>query len=638
MNDFEFIKSKFEQDGLDIPDSLNEERIIERLEKEAGEKDKGVVVPWYKRRVTRNFIPMVACLALVLLTLPVLQRMGVAPGRGVIQKEESPAVVEGVKTFKNRNELSRFVASKIDETGHFWENGGIKEALVKDAEMSVVSNDAENMGEEPPSHSNTYTQVNNVDEADIIKTDGKYIYYVDGYHDVVICKAENGKAEKVSTISQFDEEKTVQDMYLADDRLVTIGFDYQDRMKESVVTCYDIKNPEKPEKVGEFKQSGETVSSRLVGNTVYLVTNFFANKKVLIPIVTCNGRNKEVATKNLCSFPNPQNPCFVTVSAINFENGKKITSNTKAVLGGSDEIYCNTKSLYVTSRERKDTTLATKIFKIALNDGNLKLVAAGKVRGEVYGQFAMDEKDGYFRIATTANKNKEDVNNLYVLDKDLKQVGDVSGFARNEHIEAVRFVGNKAYVITYEQIDPLFILDLSDPAKPKIDGEVEITGFSTLLLPVSDKRLVGVGYGTSDNGYGGEKSDGLKIALFDISNPSAPKVLDSKQFENYESEAQTNHHALLENKGDKYFAVPYSVFQQEWIEDDVIVEDAEISNEKVIADESEKQGGVLVFSADDSIAIRKDFGVVEAGVRRCVYIGDYIYALDEIDNITGFKL
>ena len=140
-----------------------------------------------------------------------------------------------------------------------------------------------------------------------------------------------------------------------------------------------------------------------------------------------------------------------------------------------------------------------------------------------------------------------DVNNLFVLDPDLKEAGSVTGFARNESIKAVRYVGDKAYVITYEAIDPLFIIDLSDPEDPSIEGEVMIDGFSTLLVPVNEGRMLGIGHATGDNGYGGEYDSGLKLALFDISDPSHPAVLDSMEFKDMMSPAQSDHHALMVN-------------------------------------------------------------------------------------------
>ena len=249
----------------------------------------------------------------------------------------------------------------------------------------------------------------------------------------------------------------------------------------------------------------------------------------------------------------------------------------------------------------------------------------------------MDEHDGYFRIATTSQRAGMDVNNLYVLDSKLKETGEVTGFARNESIKAVRFIGDKAYVITYEAIDPLFIIDLSDPASPRIEGEVKIDGFSTLLIPVSKDRLLGIGHATGDNGYGGEYDSGLKLALFDISDPSQPKVMDSKEFKDMSSTAQYDHHALMVNGEAGYFAIPYEVWSNELIEDEDIPVEDEAEDTLAFTKPDTYDAGVLLFKADDSINSVDKHRLDGSSILRSVYIGDWIYALDADGNVQSFK-
>ena len=152
-----------------------------------------------------------------------------------------------------------------------------------------------------------------------------------------------------------------------------------------------------------------------------------------------------------------------------------------------------------------------------------------------------------------------------MLDENLRQLGSVTGFAQNESIKAVRYINDTAYVITYEQTDPLFVIDVSDPSQPAIKGEVKISGFSTLLVPVDDNTLLGIGYHTTDITEGDaamEMQDGVKIVTFDVSDKSDPKVLDTQIFENYYSAVQHDPKALLVNfeRGD--FTIPMS--KQEW--------------------------------------------------------------------------
>ena len=238
-----------------------------------------------------------------------------------------------------------------------------------------------------------------------------------------------------------------------------------------------------------------------------------------------------------------------------------------------------------------------------------------------------------------------------MLDSKLKEAGKVTGFARNESIKAVRFIGEKAYVITYEAIDPLFIIDLSDPADPRIEGEVKIDGFSTLLIPVSAGRLLGIGHATGDNGYGGEYDSGLKLALFDISDPSEPKVLDSREFRDMSSIAQYDHHALMVNSDAGYFAIPYEVWDYSDAEEsDVFVEDdaeepsdvtdPEDYGEDTLAyyePEYNYDTGVLLFRAGDSISSVDRHRLEGSAILRSVYIGDWVYALDGDGNVQSFR-
>ncbi len=644
MNDFDVIKNLFDQDQVETPDSLSAENMLRMIEQvQPEEKPVETIHAPQRTWPTRwKYIAVLAaCFVAVLVAVPTIRsatQIG-DPGkaRGVTSgSSESAQVAKGLQTFDSEDEISKLIADARDS----------QEGIILDGEVPLagVAEDAT----KAEGYSETYKQVDDVDEADIIKTDGKYIYCVTGYREIDIYRAKDGEAKKIATISKFDEDTDIDNMYLDGDRLVTIGTFYGNSGHTTLATAFDVSDPAKPKELGHFEQSGTLVSSRVVHGTVYLVTNDYARSGHILPFVTQENGFKKMDIKDVCAFKNTDTLSYVVVSSVDFKTGKEIDSQSKAILGASGDIYCNTENLYVACLDYSGSTAVTRLAKTKLKDGKINFDTAGKVRGSIIGQFAMDEKDGYFRIATTANKNGRDVNNLYVLDSNLKQIGSVAGFARDEHIEAVRFMGERAYVITYEQIDPLFILDLSDPKDPKIDGEVEITGFSTQLVPVSDTRLVGIGYATEDNGYGGEMSNGMKIALFDISDPSAPKVLDAKEYPDYDSEAQYDHHAILQNTKAGYLAIPYAVSDEQWIEDDVIIEDAETGDAEESRSEAAEtadgtavekvRGGVLVFKAGDTIEELKNFEVANDSVRRCIYIGDDIYVLDASDEITSFKL
>ena len=121
-------------------------------------------------------------------------------------------------------------------------------------------------------------------------------------------------------------------------------------------------------------------------------------------------------------------------------------------------------------------------------------VNAGSVPGEVLNQFSMDEKDGYFRIATTDSENwssETNTNNLYVLNENLEIIGKVEGLAKGEKIYSVRFIGKMGYMVTFKEIDPLFVIDLSDPTNPQVKGELKIPGYSSYLHPYDENHIIG---------------------------------------------------------------------------------------------------------------------------------------------------
>ena len=673
--DRDYIKGLFDSDGISAPESLSEENMLAMLEaaeeKQAeapAEKQPSDEKRFEKKRASwRPYIGRWAAVA----AAAVIALFGISGLFDIIgPTPDTSAVGDELYTFRNEREINKVLKSMDTGItfGNLRSNGGGRlveyEVLDGDTaapESAPADSAAKDTGSEAASpvsdasgHSETYLQVEDVDEADIVKTDGKYIYYVNTDREVVILEAKDGKAKKLSTIGSNGVENYIHDIYLKGDKLITVGTFYRNDRDEgsSGIVVYDISDRSDPKYLYDFSQTGDILSSRMVGDYVYLVTNDWVYKgKRSMPLYGPSDSPVSLKASDICCMPEPHSTSYIVLSAIDVSSVKQGKSMTRAILGASDEIYCNDHNLYITSAEYDSDTYTyyTRIVRAALDGANVKFDGTARVRGYAVNQFAMDERDGYFRIATTSERDGMDVNNLFVLDSKLKETGNVTGFARNESIKSVRYFGDKAYVITYEAIDPLFIIDLSDPSDPKIEGEVMIDGFSTLLVPVSEGRLLGIGHATGDNGYGGEFENGLKLVLFDISDPSQPKVLDSKEFEDMSSLAQNDHHALTVNKDAGWFAIPYDVYRYEdWLEDDVIIEeDAEESSdddeeeiEALIDDPPVEYGheaGILVFKTGDKFGKMDQHRIDASQLFRSVYIGDWIYALDERGEVYSFK-
>ena len=680
-NDFDFIKNAFDNDGITAPDSLSEERIRDVLpDAQTGEEkiretlpedpssgvlaeatpDNAAVKPVRKKtyKAVRNLAALAACLILAVLLVPNAAGLfGGSGTQGSRSTAEIPAVSDAaaadLSVFHSYGEIKKQLKKLQNESGFGWassKSDGLMiteetTANMEDSAMLAAAADTGSakaeLASDAEGHSETYLQVAGVDEADIVKTDGKYIYYVNQNAEVIILSVENGETQKVATIGNGDVENYIHDIYLKDNTLITVGVVYEGEENSSSIVTYDISDPSAPKVINTFKQSGEIISSRMNGNYVYLVTNeYIYDQDRVVPMAGRDDGYAELNPGDICCVPDPKMPSYVILSAVDVSSGKAETEKKKldsdsnesadgsacrtiAIFGASNTIYCNQNNLYtaVTEYSSDYSSTGTRIIRAGLDGLKIRFEACGKVGGAVYDQFAMDEKDGTFRIATTDTRDGITVNNLFVLDNnDLKELGKVTGFARNESIQAVRYIGDRAYVITFEQVDPLFVINLSDPANPVIDGEVEIEGFSSLLVPTAENRLLGIGYRTADNGYGGVYTDGLKLALFDISDPSAPKVLDSKEFQGMDSPAQYTHLALNVNSEQGYYAIPYSRYPQA---------DAESGNADIT-------GGVLVFGASDQIEIYDEHPLAQEELLRDVYIGNWHYALDRKGKAYSF--
>jgi uncharacterized secreted protein with C-terminal beta-propeller domain len=218
----------------------------------------------------------------------------------------------------------------------------------------------------------------------------------------------------------------------------------------------------------------------------------------------------------------------------------------------------------------------TVINKVSYNDGELSVEANGKVPGHVMNQFSMDENNDVFRIATTlsarwtrfamlkeGSEQPQSTNNVYALDADLAVMGELEDLAPGEQIYSTRFIGDRLYMVTFRQVDPFFVIDLSNPKKPSVLGKLKIPGFSRYLHPYDDNTIIGIGQDASDMG----RTRGLKISLFDVSDVENPKEL--AKFVTDEKYAQSTalyeHKAFLFDREKELLVIP--VYSYEYMRD-----------------------------------------------------------------------
>ena len=649
-NDFDFIKEKFDNDNITAPESLSENAVMEKLNN-ADEKPVIKVKTNNNRSFIKGFVACAACFAVVAVSLSAVhfskQPKVISP---------SPASTEGIVAYASYDELIETV-KKAEKKNRTYYGGFLSKSKAADGEIAMESatDSANTVGateSAPESFASTNKQVEAVDEADIVKTDGKYIYYVNDSvrNRILIYSAKDGKTELVSKILPDDYETYFSEIFISGDKLIAVGtrteyekegkskreddaiyYDGVERGAYAFVYTYDISNREKPELVDTYEQSGSYSSSRMIGSCVYLISNYGRwyyyglKNSEFIPCATGeDGKTDKLPIEDICGIDGTEATSYSVIGAVDTKSGKA-AKKTKALLGVNNQIYCNEKNLYLTGTYYKNDTEYTRIVKYSVNGTNIELKATGKAKGSVNDQFSMDEKDGNLRIALTDYRwgDEKDRNYLYVLNKNLEIIGQTEGFARNEHIEAVRFIGDTAYVITFERTDPLFIIDLKNPKEPKITGEVKIDGFSSQLLPVDENTMLGIGFCTSEEEFGIVR-DGVKLALFDISDKNEPKVLDEFEMKNSDSEAQYNHKAITINPDSGYWAIPIESYYSYEDED--------------FADEYEN-GALEIRIKDGKLEVKNHKIDADEYATRCTYIGSYLYVLTgESKNVYSFEI
>ena len=276
---------------------------------------------------------------------------------------------------------------------------------------------------------------------------------------------------------------------------------------------------------------------------------------------------------------------FDSTSVVTIDPASPDPRNSAAVLGGAGVVYASTGNLYVATQRWPDVQplviedraigmpapvpapTETQLHRFDISDPKTAVYAAsGEVKGTVLNQWSMSEHDGFLRVATTETKFGQQASTsesfVSVFDakaRRLAQVGQVGGLGKDERIFGVRFIADVGYVVTFRQIDPLYVVDLADPRRPRVRGELKIPGYSAYLHPVGDGRIIGIGQDATAEG----QAQGTQVALFDVSDPGAPKQLDKVVFKMANSPVESDHHAFLWWAASKLAVVPINQFENQ---------------------------------------------------------------------------
>lgn len=546
------------------------------------------------------------------------------------------------------------------------------------AEAGAVSADmAEESAAEDGDFSTTNTQVAGIDEADIVKTDGTYLYLISN-DEAVIVKAV--PAEQMEVLARISYDRiTPLELYIEGDRLVVIGSRWQDapastsrsvspyyyddyyddyyggRAQLTQALIYDISEREQPQLLRTVEIEGSYISSRRIDSCYYLLTNkslhwrtLLENKESAQPLYSDSLQHSELQQlpyEAIRCFPDFEQTNYLMVAA--FDAGQEQSLDLQAYLGAGETIYMSPHNLYValgqyryySTYEPDDIVpwsysggeYLTRIFRFGLDGARVNYAATGEVPGTLLNQFSMDEHNGYFRLATTrdqwgwwGSEDGEMRNQLYVLDDSLTVVGSIEDIAPGEKIYSARFMGDRAFIVTFKTVDPLFVLDLKEPTAPKILGELKIPGYSDYLHPVNEDYLLGFGKDAIALPVKDSRGEilyenayylGMKLSLFDVRDLANPKeaamvIIGDR---GTESSLLYNHKALLYNRETGFLAFP-------------VTESRILSGPKV-SENGYPHYGETVF--DGLIAFKIDPEAGEEGIRELGRITQQTNKLDE---------
>jgi len=405
--------------------------------------------------------------------------------------------------------------------------------------------------------SNDYSETNvrqeGVDEGDVVKTDGTYLYVLkDSRQEISIVDTRNNEMKEVSVVS-LEDTQWIEEIYLQAGRLVLICTNNDDEdgllyarssywYGNTEAVTYDITDPENPKEVGKIAQNGTYQSSRVADGYLYLFSNYgvawdYMEKdkpETYVPIV--NGA--VIDQSDICLPPSSKAYSYTVVTAVELKEPSKVSSS-KAILSEGGSLYVSNENIYYYETIWNSSKERTTLRRIAYKDGKLQAGAQGTIDGYINDSFSIDEYDNYLRVVTT----EKDTNSVYVLDMDLEVTGSIEGLAEDERIYSARLMGDTGYFVTFKETDPLFSVDFSNPKKPKIIGELKIPGFSDYLHPYGEGKLLGIGMNVDEETM---ITDGVKLTMFDISNPADVKEEDTYILENvYGTEVSYDYKAAL---------------------------------------------------------------------------------------------
>ncbi len=649
---------------------------------------------------------------------------------------DSTSVCSDLMTFESYEDLKDFLTSEsgFAESSNSngiprltWETTDIEvDTAVPLSTMKTSVSD----GSSSSDFSETNVQVAGVDEPDIVKTDGEYLYLISD-NKVFIVKAVPADEAVVVSKIEVNSSLTIQNLFINGDKLVVFATDWSYPIydthpvileKNAVMVnssvigmpnprwysspdthlqVFDISDREQPELEREIVTPGSFTGARMIGNHVYLITvqnsyniRAMEDDELIVPTIMVDDELQEISLSNIQYVQIPEQRKTITnIVSVDLDDEDEKVEAKMFLLGNSQTLYVSQHNIYVVysfrsynyemlkkaveeilnpmlpqslkdemeivknlkhiSENQKKTVVEwmlqnftnsldkeeklelykeinsrferTVIHKIKIRNGNISYVSKGEIPGRVKNQFSLSEHNGNLRVSSTIegmwlpfiNMRMDEQNGVYVLDETLDVIGSVEGLAPDEDIYATRFVGEMCYLVTFRQIDPFFVIDLSDPTEPNVLGELKIPGYSTYLHPYDDNHIIGIG----------KEDRHVKISLFDVTNFSDPKEIAKYEIEESSSRwswshssALNEHKAFLFDQEKNLLVIPSgSRSQQSAYVFDINLETG-ISLKGVVTHESEETMNSTTYNYRYS----RDYSV-----KRSLYIDNVLYTISD---------
>ncbi len=561
----------------------------------------------------------------------------------------------------------------------------IKDGLTIDA--TTNSADAESTKSfSSNDYSTTNIQVENVDEADIIKNDGKYLYSLSD-NDVIITNSEDPENIRVAskiTVSQG----TPVDLMLYNNKLVIISDYYisansyrYNNTNNTIVDVYDIQDKTTPKRVKTYTLYEPYYTSRCINNKLYVISSGKLrkddNNKDDIATYYYEDNNKiDIKLKDIKYLKDIKTNNQTLISTLDLDNPTE-NINLQSYLIDISNAYVSQNNIYLLNQSYKysndytplsaifgfkgilglsdysssssDSDTSTTIYKFnILDNGSIKYSAKAKETGKTINQFSLDEYNGNLRVALYNTNGSK----VVVFNDNLEKIGQTSYLAKGENMYSSRFFGNKAYLVTYRTVDPLYVIDLSEPTTPKVLGELKIPGYSTYLHPYDENHIIGIGMETKEtvnrNSFGrvtftSSRIVGMKMALFDVSDPNNPTQISSTVIGDSRTTSAilTNHKALLFSKEKELLAIPVNNYAEDFEITNSSDSYSSIVNSYTSYGKQYLSEGYLVYNINLKDGITLKGKVVHEGTSsryssynntrllRGAYIGNNLYTISE---------